>query len=1003
MPGPPSGRGRAVLPTLMVLGVLGLLFVVFVNVWTERLWFGALDFSSVFTTRLVTQSGLFLGLGIVTALIVIGNAVIAYRVRPEYRPMNVEQQSLERYREAIEPVKVPILLIIGVLLMLMAGGGAASSWRTFLLWFNRTDFGTADPQFGLDASFYIFEYPFWRFLLSTGFAILVLSILLSTIVHYLYGGLRLQSAGQRITPAAGTHLSILVGLLLLLKAAAYWLDRYALVITDNSLFTGASYTDVNAVLPAKTILAGIAVVCAILFFVATFRRTWMLAGISAGLLLLSALLLSTVWPALVQQFQVRPSEADRESEYIARNINATREAFDIDAENVDVSEYAAVTTATSGQLRDDADTVPGIRLLDPTVVPPTFQQLQQVRGFYSFSDPLDVVPYELEGKSRDMVVAVREIDLAGIPDAQQNWINESTVYTHGFGYVAAYGNQRNADGSPVWAEEDIPPTGALSDELGDYEPRIYYGENSPPYSIVGAPEGTAPVEFDIPTDSGSEGQLNTYDGDGGVEVGGFLQKVLYATRFQEGNILLSNRVNSESKILYDRDPRVRVEKVAPWLTVDGDPYPVVADGRVVWVLDGYTTAENFPYSQRIGLETATQDSRTELEGVAAQQEASVNYMRNSVKATVDAYDGTVTLYEWDTEDPLLAAWRSVFPETVQDREDIPDELLEHIRYPEDLFKVQRGLLSRYHVSDPETFYSGQDFWQVPNDPTVAVPVPVPPYYLTLQMPGQEQPSFSLTTTYTPRNRQNLAAFMAVNADASSPDYGTIRALRLPGSTQVDGPSQVANTFETNQAIAQATLPLRQSGAETREGNLMTLPVGDGLLYVQPVYVERRSGDASFPLLRLVFASFGSQVGVGDTLQEALDQVFQGDAGADTGENGATPGGGGGGGDGGGDGDGGDTDASTEEQVAALLARAQTLYEDAQEALQAGEWADYGDAVEELGQVLDRAAQLSGQAAVAPSDEAAPPAETEGEVDDAADPEAQALSQALDVQAARLGR
>ncbi len=942
------------MPTLVVLGVIALLFGVFTNLWTERLWFGSAGYGQVFTTQLVTQVSLFLAFAVLTFLAVVGTAALAYRLRPRYRPMSVEQQSLERYREAIDPSRRSIMVVGAGILAITSGLGAAASWQTFLVWWNREPFGTTDPQFNVDVGFYIFEYPWWRFVLSFGFATVILALVTAVVVHYLYGGIRLQSPGDKVTPAAIAHISALAALLMLLKAAAYWLDRYGLVLEDNALFTGASFTDVNAILPAKTILTFIALVCAGLFLVAVLRRTWTLAGIGLGLLLLSSVLLSAAWPALVQQFQVRPSEADRESAFIERNIAATRDAYLIGRDRVDIQEYNAVTTATAGQLREDADTVPNIRLLDPSVVPQTFQQLQQVRGFYSFSDPLDVVRYEVDGETRDMVVAVREIDQNGIPSAQQNWINEATVYTHGFGYVAAFSNQRNADGSPVWAEEDIPPVGVLGEELGEYEPRIYYGENSPEYSIVGAPEGQDPVEFDIPTDAAEGGgQRNTYSGEGGVEVGSLFDKALFATKFQEGNILLSNRVNADSKILWDRQPRQRVEKVAPWLIADGDPYPVIVDGRVKWVIDGYTSASSYPYAQRIGLEVITSDSRTQREGVANQPQAAINYIRNSVKATVDAYDGTVTLYEWDDTDPVLQAWKGVFPDSVVSRSEIPEDLLVHLRYPEDLFKVQRGLLARYHVSDPNTFYGGQDFWEIPPDPAAAAPVPVPPYFLTLQMPGQEEATFSLTTTFTPRNRQNLAAFMAVNADASSSDYGTIRVLRLPGSTQVDGPSQVANAFETDQAIAEATLPLRQSGAETREGNLLTLPIGGGLAYVQPVYVERRAGDASFPLLRLVFASFGGTVGVGPTLQDALDDVFQGDAGTDTGEN--VPGTG----DGGEEPDTGEDQGTTEEQLTRALADAQTAYDEAQAALREGDFTGYGEAIERLGSALERAAELSG--------------------------------------------
>jgi hypothetical protein len=964
-------RPRALVPTLVVLGLLAVLYGVLVSFWTDWLWFDSVGFRQVFTTALATRVGLFIFFGALMGAVVAANAVIAYRLRPRYRSMSVEQQSLERYREAIDPIRRWVVIGVAALLGLMAGGSAGAEWQTFLLWRNGRSFGSEDPQLGADIGFFAFDYPWWRFLVSFGFAAIILGLIAAAVTHYLYGGIRLQSVGEKVSPAAQAHLSALIGLFVLLKAVAYWLDRYGLLIEQefaNGL-TGAGYTDINTLLPAKTILASISLICAALFFVNIWRRSWTLPGISLGLLVLSAVLLGGLWPAIVQQFRVRPSEADRESAFISENIGATRQAYGV--AGVEAESYEATTTVEAGQLAQDRDTIPSIRLIDPNVVPPTFQQQQQVRGFYSFANPLDVDRYDVEDENRDMVVAVREIDLEGIPSGQQNWINQHTVYTHGFGMVAAYGNQRAADGSPAFAEEDIPPDGVL----GDYEPRIYFGENSPPYSIVGAPEGSDPVEFDIPEDPDAGGQQrnNTYEGDGGVAIGSFVNRLLFATKFQEGNILLTDRINSESVILYDRQPRDRVETVAPWLRADGNPYPAVVGGRIVWIIDAYTTSNSYPYSQRVFLDEATSDSRTDRQAVVAQPQTPINYVRNSVKATVDAYSGEVTLYAWDETDPLLQAWRSAFPDSVTDRDEIPDELLDHLRYPEDLFKIQRELLSQYHVREPRTFYGGQDFWTTPQDPALETGAPQPPYYLTLAMPGDEQTAFSLTTTFVPRNRQNLAAFMAVNADARSEDYGTIRILRLPGSTQIEGPGQVANAFETNQNIAEATLPLRQSGAETREGNLLTLPVGDGLLYVQPLYVERRTGDATFPLLRLVFVSFAGVVGVGDTLQEALDAVFQGDAGTDTGEEieggvppepieetpvepGAEP--------------------TTEPEptpepsptaeapasgtLAEALSDAQQAFTDAETAQRAGDWAAYGEALQRLEEALTRADQLSGE-------------------------------------------
>ncbi|HSI93496.1 MAG TPA: UPF0182 family protein [Jiangellaceae bacterium] len=872
------------MPTLIVLAAVAVLYGVSVNLLTERMWFDSVDYTTVWSTRLLTQIGLFVVAGVLMAAAVIVNATIAYRLRPRYRPMSVEQQSLDRYRDAIDPVRKWVVIAGSGLIALIAGGSASANWETFLLWRNGRDFGMSDPEFGTDIGFFAFTWPWWRFLVSFGFGLVIIGLITAAITYYVYGAVRLQTAGEKVTPSAQAHLSVLIGLFVLLKAAAYWLDRYELLISDGNLFTGAQYTDINALLPAKTILIFIALICAILFFVNVWRRNWMLPGISLGLLVLSAILLGGVWPFLVQQFQVNPSEASRERPYLQENIEATRDASAV--ADVEPESYAATIQTEAGQLAGFDASIPGIRLIDPNIVSPTFTQQQQVRGFYAFPRTLDVDRYDVGDETRDIVIAAREIDIDNLPATQQNWINRHTTYTHGFGLVAAYGNTRLPSGAPRWAEEDIPPRGDLSNELGPYEPRIYFGENSPEYSIVGAPDSTDPVEFDIPLGGGDDGggeRRNTYDGDGGVPIGSFFQRLLYATKFQEANIMLTDRINSESVILYDRHPRTRLEKVAPWLHVDGDPYPAIVDNRVLWIMDGYTTLNSYPYSKRLSMEAATSDSRTVLPGVVAQPRDFINYIRNSVKAVVDAYDGTVTMYEWDESDPVLQTWKDAFPGTVLPRDEISDELMAHLRYPQDLYKIQREVLSEYHVTDASVFYEGQDRWIVPDDPTDPTAAQ-PAYYQSIQMPGTDEAVFSLTTTYTPVARENLAGFMAVTADARSEEYGTIRVLRLPGDTQIDGPGQVANQFEADPTVAQQLSLLRAGDAQTLTGNLLTLPVGGGLLYVQPVYVQRAGGTAAtFPVLQRVLVSFGQSIGFAPTLQEALDQVFEGEAGIETGE------------------------------------------------------------------------------------------------------------------------
>jgi len=971
MPGPagpprrpvalPRRRSRALLPTLAILGALLIGFSIATSFYTDLLWFRSVDATSVFTRTLAVKSLLFVGFGVFFAAVVAVNFVVAYRFRPAYQAMIPGQQELDRYRMAIEPYKRVVVLAAVTLLGLIAGSTASGEWRTYMQWRNGVSFGQVDAQFGRDISFFAFDLPWWRFVLGFAIATTVVGLIAAAVTHYLYGGLRLQALlGERATPAARVHLSVLLGTFVLLRAVGYWLDRYGLAVDEHRIgradFTGLTYTDVNAVLQGKLILAIISLMCAALFFANVVRRTWLLPGIGVGLLLLSALLIGGVYPALVQRFQVAPAEPDKEQPYIKRNIEATRTAYGID--DVQIDTYDAVTTASGEQLRADAATTANIRLLDPSLLSPTFKNLQQFRPYYDFPPSLGVDRYTIDGEREDVVMAVREVSLSGLPAEQRNWINDHTVYTHGFGFVAARGD-RTDGGRPQFVSSDIPPQG----EITGFEPRIYFGQESPNYSIVGG-SGEIARELDFPDDSSNAGvRNNTYDGDGGVPISSLWHKLLFATKYQEANILLSDRISEGSRILYTRDPKERVEKVAPWLTLDGDPYPAAVDGTIKWIVDGYTTSNGFPYSTRSTLDDVTADSNTTQSTALVTPVERVNYIRNSVKATVDAYDGTVTLYEWDEEDPVLKTWRRAFPGVVKDRAEISPDLESHIRYPEDLFKVQRTLLANYHVSNPQTFYNGSDFWRVPVDPTRNEAKLQPPYYLTLQMPGQAQPSFSLTSTFVPTgDRNNLAAFVAVNADPG-PDYGTFRVLQLPRSLQINGPSQVQNQLESEDTIAEEINILKR-GTQVKYGNLLTLPVGGGLLYVEPVYVQS-DASTSFPLLRKVLVSFGNDVAFEDTLEEALETLFadQGGAGGgepttpDPGAEPAEPGG-------------------SPDQNAALtnaLADAQDAIQAAEAAFAAGDFAAYGSAQEDLRDAIERAvrAQRAGGTTSSPSPSPSP--------------------------------
>ncbi|MFF9015811.1 UPF0182 family protein [Streptomyces sp. NPDC014870] len=947
--GRPSRRARTLLMTLGVLAVLAMVFVMFAGFWTDWLWYRSVQYSSVFTTTLWTKIGLFAVFGLLMALAVGLNIWLAHRLRPPLSAMSLEQQSLDRYRMGLAPYKKWVLLAITALVGLIAGASASGQWRTWLMWVNGVSFGQKDPQFGLDVAFYAFDLPWYRFLLAFGFAATILSLIAAALTHYLYGGLRVTSPGARATAAATGHLSVLLGVFVSLKAVAYWLDRYGLAVKSSDFkaagnWTGLRYVDANAYLPAKTILFCIAAICAVLFFATLWRRTWQLPVIGFGLMVLSAILIGGLYPAIVQKFQVQPNEQAKEAPYIQKNIDATRKAYAIDSTKPE-NYSGKSTTKNKDTLRTDADTAAKYRLLDPNIVSPTFQQLEQKRKYYQFPTTLDVDRYQ----GQDTVVGLRELNIKGIP--KRNWINDHFTYTHGYGAIMATGTQTDANGSPIFTEAGLPTTG----QLGPYEQRIYYGEKTDQYSIVGGPQKELDYE-----DNGEK--TTSYKGDSGVNLSNTFNRAAYAVAFSEPQILYSGAIGEGSRILYNRTPKERVEAVAPWLTIDGDAYPAVVDGRIQWIVDAYTTTNGYPYASRTTLGETTADALTvgnQQRAVVAQQNQ-VNYIRNSVKATVDAYDGTVKLYEWDTNDPVLKTWMKAFPDTVEPREAIKDSLMQHLRYPQDMFKVQRELLTRYHVTNPAQFYSGSDAWQVPDDPTNKDGNAVPPYYLSLKMPGDSQQRFSLTTTFTPNGRPNLGGFMAVDADAKSKDYGKIELLRV--TSDVPGPAQVQSKLNGLPDVAQFVRDMKGADSDIQYGNLLTVPLDGGFLYVEPVYAQGRN--ALYPLLKKVAVSYvDADQPEGDTtkdttvfkdnLTDALNAVFgvEGTTPPQPEQPGTKP---------------PTTPATNDAALKQAIADAQKAMDDGEAALQKGDWAAYGKAQEALQEALQKAAEAG--AKLTPSDQ-----------------------------------
>ena len=895
---PPVGAPSLSRRTRILLIVAGILVLLLlggsrlINFYVDWLWFGEVGFRGVFTTVLFTQILQFLIVALLIGGLVALSMWIAYRSRPVFVPVSGPEDPIARYRTLI--IQRLRLFAIGpsVLVGVIAGLAAQGDWQTVQQFLNSTPFGVTDPEFGIDVSFYAFQMPFYRYVLDWLFVAVAISFVVSLITHYIFGGIRLTGRAGQVSAAARAQLAILAGVFVLLKAVAYYLDRYELLYSNRSnIFTGATYTDLNAVMPAKLILLFISLICAAAFFAAVFRRNLQLPAIATVLLVLSSVLIGAAWPQVLQQFVVAPNANEREAVPIERNIAATRQAFGIGQDKVTEVPFTGTSEVLPAEVRNDTATVPNIRLLDPAKLSATFTQLQQRRTFYGFPQRLDIDRYAVNGSEQDYIVALRELNSTGLTGNQTDWINRRLVYTHGNGMVVAPANRVNAvlddeggqGGLPDFTSIDISNSNSPSipESLRVTEPRIYYGELIDGYSIVGADPGGQAREYDSDTAS------YTYNGRGGVSLGNVVNRLAFSLFYGERNILFNNSINDNSKIMYVRDPRARVQAVAPWLTTDTDPYPAVVNGRIQWIVDGYTTLQNYPYAERMALGQATADALQPLQR-QQQRDQEVSYLRNSVKATVDAYDGTVTLYAFDESDPVLRTWMKTFPGTVQPASAISDQLRAHYRYPEDQFKVQRELLTRYHVDNPIEFYGNVSFWDVPSDPTVqgagsSGGAPQPPYYVLAGQPAPNgettaTPNFQLTSALVFRNRDILSAYVSASSDPKT--YGQITVLQLPPDTQTLGPQQVQTQFVGSPDVSANLGLLSRGGQSTIDyGNLLTLPVAGGLLYVEPVYIERANQQSSYPQLARVLVFYNGRVGYNANLSAALDQVFGPGAGA----------------------------------------------------------------------------------------------------------------------------
>ena len=933
-----GSRGRIALVALVVA-----LFVLLTSLrgiagfYTDFLWFDSLGYRSVFTGVLGAKITLVVIFSLVFFVLLWVNLFIADRLAPRFRPAGPEEEVIERYHEIIGNRTGLVRLGIAAVFGLIAGAGQSGRWHDWILFRHAQDFGVDDPQFGRDVGFYVFQMPFLTFVIDWLFASMVIILIVTAVAHYVNGGIRVQGAAQRVTPQVKAHLSVLLALLAVVRAGGYWFERFELTLSSRGTVDGALYTDVKAQLPALNLLLIISAVAVALFIVNIWRRGWVLPVLAVGLWAFVALVVGGIYPLFVQRIQVEPTESSKERPYIEHNIVATRAALGLEIES---RAFAADDSLSARDLANNSITVRNIRLWDPFVLRRTYQRLQEVRPYYRIND-VDVDRYDVNGETTQMLVSARDLHTSGVP--QGSWEARHLTYTHGHGLVMSPANSKTPSGGPDLLLRDVPVTDRI--DLGVDELGLYFGERLGGYVIVDTDRPEIDYQDEDETITGS------YEGADGVGIGSITRRLAFALRFGDINPLISGNIRSDSRILYIRDVKSRVEAIAPFLSFDADPYPVAVGGELKWIIDGYTTTSRYPYAQ--------QAERGALPAGSGLDHG-FNYIRNSVKAVVDAYDGTATFYVIDDEDPVLRAYRSAFPEVFTDGSEISEELAAHFRYPEDLFRVQTNMWGRYHITDPDDFYNLNDAWNVAQDPGTAgvisttQPVDddgeptgparearIDPYYLLMRLPGEDREEFLMLRPFVPvsadDSRKELTAFMVAGSDPGR--YGQLRTYVMPRGNLPAGPGIAGASIGANETVAELQTLLGQQGSAVILGNLVLIPIEQSLMYVQPMYVE--STQTRIPELRKVIVYYNDRVTVSDTLQQALEAIF-GES-PETGESiaGETP-------------DDGDGEEPGVEDVLDLLNQAIRAFEEADAALAAGDLGTYQRKNEEGHRLVERA-------------------------------------------------
>ena len=865
-------------------GVVSALFVLMLSLrgiagfWTDYLWFDALGHENVFVSVFGAQVVLVVLFTLLFFGLLYGNLTVADRLAPPIRPPGPEEDLLRGYHLVVGHRRGLVRLVLSGLFAVIAGLGVSGRWQEWLLFTNAVDFDITDAQFGRDLGFYVFRLPFMSFVIGWLFASLIIVLVLTTIFHYINGGIRLQSVGERVQPQVKAHLSVLLGLIALVRAGDYWLARFELTTSDRGAVTGASYTDVKAQLPATNLLILISLFAVVLLLVNIRRRGWVLPTLAVGLWAFVALVMGSIYPAVIQSLRVEPAESEKEEPYIARNIEATRAAFGLNEITVvQLSDFDNRIDASD--LRSNRGTVRNIRILDPLVVQGTFDRLQGEREYYTFADEMDTDRYTIDGETTQVLLGTRELEV----NENRSWENQHVAFTHGYGVAMAPVSRVKGSGDPDFLVGDLPVSIDPSVDVTLDRPQLYMGEGLDGYAVVGATRS----EVDY-TDENQETQAVRYadiGGEGGVGMGTLIRRAAFALRFGQLEPLISNFVTSDSRVFYVRDVRDRVEKLAPFLHFDADPYPVLLDGRILYVVDGYTTTDRYPYSQ-----FASSGELSRASGLSRQR---FNYLRNSVKATVDAFTGEVILYVVDEGDPLVAAYGQAFAGLFTPASEMPESLVAHLRYAEDLFRVQSEVWGRYHVEDTQNFYQRASEWSVSQDPgrtgegaaNLAVVdeagfrigtkrMRMAPYRTMVALPDGEDAEFVIMRAFVPLDkddaRKELAAYMVGRSDGDQ--YGELMVYRPP-SSNFDGPALAEERIRNDEAVASLQTLLSQRGSNVLFGELLLVPIENSILYVRPLYVQAE-GDNTVPELERVIVAVGEKVVMANSLQEALEELTE---------------------------------------------------------------------------------------------------------------------------------